>query len=207
MLTPLGGWLWWQHYDGNLRLAALAVLIPILFAYIVPGIGTNVLKVWEFNTRWKLGNFRPHHGFVFGSATAILLLPVMGASNGEANFAEIVRTGLLAAGVWDWSTGSTTSRPSGLEFCVSITSPTQMVWAEANCQRLCPWFFGGFGLIHAMGLRYAEGRFSGDGEWSPMRFLCWSVNRINRFADLGLCGALQVEARPLRVSSRPPPRA
>jgi hypothetical protein len=39
-----------------------------------PGVGTNVLKVWEFDTRLRLGRFRPHHGFVFGSATAMLAL-------------------------------------------------------------------------------------------------------------------------------------
>jgi len=43
--------------------------IPVLYAYIVPAVGTNVFRIWEFNTRLRLGRFRPHHGFVFGSAS------------------------------------------------------------------------------------------------------------------------------------------
>ena len=72
VLTPLSFWLWWQHYVGDLWLVLTAWLLPILYAYIVPGVGTNVLKVWEFDTAFRLGRFRPHHGFVFGSATAVI---------------------------------------------------------------------------------------------------------------------------------------
>jgi hypothetical protein len=78
LLTPLAAWLWWRHYDGDVALAAIALLVPITYAYIVPGIGTNLLRVWEFDTRLRLGRFRPHHGFVFGTATAMLALPTIG---------------------------------------------------------------------------------------------------------------------------------
>ncbi len=72
ILTPLSFWLWWRFYEGNLYLTLMAWLMPILFAYIVPGVGTNILKVWEFNTKFRLGKFRVHHGFVFGSATSLI---------------------------------------------------------------------------------------------------------------------------------------
>ena len=71
VLTPLGALLWWRHTTET-PAGAAAWLMPVLWAYIVPGIGTNVLRVWEFDTRLRLGRFRPHHGFVFGSATAML---------------------------------------------------------------------------------------------------------------------------------------
>jgi len=61
VLLPLAYWLWLQRCAGEHRLAALALAIPVLFAYIVPAIGTNVLRIWEFNTRLRLGRFRPHH--------------------------------------------------------------------------------------------------------------------------------------------------
>src|SRR5258706_12497995 len=48
--------------------------IPVLYAYIVPAVGTNVFRIWEFNTRLRLGRFRPHHGFVFGSAASLIAL-------------------------------------------------------------------------------------------------------------------------------------
>ena len=44
LLTPLAAWLWWRHYDGNAALAAIALVVPIAYAYIVPGIGTNLLR-------------------------------------------------------------------------------------------------------------------------------------------------------------------
>ncbi|AWM79192.1 hypothetical protein DKL61_01785 [Gammaproteobacteria bacterium ESL0073] len=51
----------------------MAWLIPILWAYIVPGVGTNICKVWEIRSRFQLGRFRLQHGFVFGSATSLLV--------------------------------------------------------------------------------------------------------------------------------------
>lgn len=72
ILTPVSFWLWWDEYSGNVFLISIAWLLPIIYAYIVPGVGTNLLKVWEFDTRLRLGRFRPHHGFVFGSATSML---------------------------------------------------------------------------------------------------------------------------------------
>src|SRR5215210_554529 len=97
VLTPLAAWLWWRHYDGHLALAAIARLGPTAHAYIVPGICTNLLRVWEFDTRLRLGRFRPHHGFVFGSATAMLALPAIGAPATHPTAIDIVVSGVAAA--------------------------------------------------------------------------------------------------------------
>ena len=72
ILLPLSYYLWWRRMAESHKLALFMVSIPILFAYIVPALGTNWLKLWEFNTRWRLGRFRPHHGFVFGSAISLM---------------------------------------------------------------------------------------------------------------------------------------
>lgn len=72
ILLPLSYWLWWQRLGGRPAPALLILALPILSAYIVPGIGVNRLGLWEFNTRFRLGKFRPHHGFVFGSAISLL---------------------------------------------------------------------------------------------------------------------------------------
>ena len=56
MLTPLAAWLWWRHYDGNAGVGRRSrCWCRSLHAYIVPGVGTNVLRVWEFDTRLRLG--------------------------------------------------------------------------------------------------------------------------------------------------------
>src|SRR5215813_3932370 len=95
VLTPLAAWLWWRHCDGNATLAAIALLVPIAHAYLVPGVGTNILKVWEFDTRLRLGRFRPHHGFVFGSATAMLALLTIGRPSAQLLPSEVLRSALL----------------------------------------------------------------------------------------------------------------
>src|SRR4029450_10930906 len=90
LFTPLAPWLWSLHSHGHLALAAIAHIVPIAYAYIVPGIGTNLLRVWEFDTRLRLGRFRPHHGFVFGSATAMLVLPVIGAPEASPTMLDVL---------------------------------------------------------------------------------------------------------------------
>lgn len=82
VLTPLSFFLWNKTYSGNLYLVLIAICIPIFYAYIVPGIGTNVLKLWKFDSPLMVGNFRIHHGFIFGSATSVITWIV---SNSIAN--------------------------------------------------------------------------------------------------------------------------
>jgi hypothetical protein len=157
-LTPVVAWLWWRHYDGNLALAALAVGIPILHAYIVPAIGTNLLRVWEFDTRLRLGRFRPHHGFVFGSATALLVLLVIGQPTAPPTSAGVMRTAILTAvvlGIVNWLYDWGAIR-------AGILKVYNQPWADGRgagsiAADYALWFFGGFGLIHGAGLKLAEG--------------------------------------------------
>ena len=72
VLAPASFVLWQRASGGQPQVIAIAWGLPILWAYILPGLGTNVFKVWEFDVRLKLGRFRPQHGFVFGSATAMI---------------------------------------------------------------------------------------------------------------------------------------
>ncbi len=94
ILTPLAAWAWLAHYGGDWALAAPALLVPVIHAYVVPAVGTNVLGMWEFNTRLRVGRFRPHHGFVFGSATAILALPLIGEPLALPDPAAVARSAL-----------------------------------------------------------------------------------------------------------------
>ena len=158
ILGPLSFVLWQRTYNGNLKLMAAAWLVPVLWAYIVPGIGTNVLKVWEFDTRLKLGRFRPHHGFVFGSATAVLMLPAVGVPTADPTFADVAMSALIAAlilGAVNWLYDMAAIR-------AGILKVYNQPWAEgrgpvAIVNDYAPWFFGGFGLIQGAGLKFAEG--------------------------------------------------
>jgi hypothetical protein len=158
VLAPLAAWLWWCHYDGNAALAAIALLVPIAHAYVVPGVGTNVLRMWEFDTRLRLGRFRPHHGFVFGSATAMLMLPVIGTPAAHATVLDIVSTGLLAGlilGVTNWLYDALAIRAGFLKVYNQHWAEGRSPWSIAIDD--APWFFGGFGFICAAGLKVAEG--------------------------------------------------
>jgi hypothetical protein len=158
LVTPLVVWLWWRHYEGNLALMALAVVVPIAHGYVVPGIGTNVLRVWEFDTRLKLGRFRPHHGFVFGSATALLLLPALGTPTAHPTFADIATSALLAAfilGTVNWLYDVAAIRAGILKVYNQPSAEGRGPVAIVN--DYAPWFFGGFGLIQGAGLKFAEG--------------------------------------------------
>ena len=74
-LFPAGYYLWLQRLQHDHSLVLLTLSMPVLFAYVIPGLGTNWLKLWEIHPRWRVGRFRPHHGFVFGTATSLFATP------------------------------------------------------------------------------------------------------------------------------------
>ncbi len=90
ILLPLTYWLWWQRFEDH-RLVFLILSIPIVTAYIVPGLGTNWLKLWDFQTRWKLGRFRPHHGLLFGSAASMFALICLAPPAEKIDLLEVLR--------------------------------------------------------------------------------------------------------------------
>src|SRR6185503_21299398 len=104
VIVPLSYWLWLRRYDGQHAMAALAMSIPIVFAYVAPGIGTNVLRLWEFNTRLRIGRFRPHHGFVFGGATSLFGLACLWRP-AAYDLGEFFRAALVLGSTiafWNW---------------------------------------------------------------------------------------------------------
>jgi hypothetical protein len=154
ILAPLSFWLWWREYGGNLRLVAAAWLLPVLWAYIVPGIGTNVLKVWEFNTRLRLGRFRPHHGFVFGSATAMLAWLVHVPAQ---NLVDVARTAFVLCSVLAFWNLLYDIKALEAKILIVYNQP----WADdrgdaAIAMDYAPWFFGGFGAVYGAGIGTME---------------------------------------------------
>jgi hypothetical protein len=105
IVLPLSYYLWLRRLDGNHWLVLFTLSMPILSAYVIPGVGTNWLKLWEFNIRLKLGNFRPHHGFVFGSAISLLTLLCVDAPPLDPGLGAVLRTGFITGSTlafWNW---------------------------------------------------------------------------------------------------------
>lgn len=169
LLTPLAFWLWWKTYECNVTLTLVAWLIPILFAYIVPGIGTNVLKVWEFNTRFRLGHFRPQHGFVFGSATSMIAW-ICHIQIAENIFDALQTAFILASVLGFWNVVyDIKALKSG------VLKVYNQPWAdgkeeEAIAMDYAPIFFAGFGLVYGLAIGIAEFWYI-SGKWTIGKFL------------------------------------
>jgi hypothetical protein len=161
VLTPLAAYFWWRHFAGNIYLTFLALGAPIAHAYVVPGLGTNVLRVWRINARFNLGNFRPHHGFLFGSATAMLSLAVFPATSAAPPPSSILSAALAVGAVLlavNWIYDAFALRCGVLEVFNQPWADGAGPWAIAADYAF--WFFGVFGLIYGAGLRIAEGELS-----------------------------------------------
>ena len=152
LFTPLAAWLWWVASSGNPKVVALAILVPVIHAYVVPGIGTNILKVWSFGSRTRIGHFRPQHGFVFGSATASItaLLFILLELDKSLSAALVTGASLLAIN-WLYD---------ALAIKHGMLAVYNQPWADGGSPAVIAgdyviWFFGVFGLIYGAGMRMA----------------------------------------------------
>jgi len=166
ILFPVSYWLWWSRYDHDHRLVVLVLSMPIVFSYVIPGIGTNVLGLWEFHTRLRLGRFRPHHGFVFGSATSLLAFVCVDGRPCGFDVWQLVRAGFLMGSVlafWNWlydvyaiKSGLITvyNRPFGLN-----QGP------EAIATDYAPVLFGSFGFCYGVAIQVCQYCLREQGQW------------------------------------------
>jgi hypothetical protein len=156
-LFPLCYWLWYTRYGGDHRLTLFALSIPIVFSYVVPALGTNWLRIWEFNTRWKLGRFRPQHGFLFGTATSLFGLLCLGYPPQTFDGWEFFRSGFVMAsvlGFWNWLYDTYAIRVGFLR--VYNRAFAEDRGPEAIATEYCPVFFGSFGFCYGIAIRAGE---------------------------------------------------
>ena len=162
-LFPLSYVLWLRRYDGDHALVWLALLLPVMFAYVIPGIGTNWLGLWEFNTRFRLGRFRPHHGFVFGTATSLFGLLCVPEAAAGFNLGECLRAALVTSsviGFWNWLY-DTAAIKSG--FIIVHTRPAaEGQPAEVIAAHHAPVYFGVFGACYGAVLQLVDALSAGS---------------------------------------------
>lgn len=179
VLGPLSYWLWWLRYDRSHACVLLMLSMPVLFAYIIPGVGTNLLGLWEFNTRFRLGKFRPHHGFVFGSATALLTYLCIDRCGASVTVPEILRTGLVLGsvlGFWNWYYDM---RAIDAGFLIVYNQPfAQRKGAEAIAADYAPVIFASFGFCYGCAIRVIELCLLEHGGWKLYGWLLLFCNLI-----------------------------
>lgn len=182
---PLGYYLWWHAYEGSHLMAIAALTVPIVYAYVVPGLGTNWLRLWDFNTRLKIGRFRPHHGFVFGSATSLLALACFEPARGPFEVTGLLRASFVVGTViafWNWLYDAHALR-SG--FIVIRRQPYQSHLShEAFAMEYAPVFFGAVGACYGAYLYVAT-------------YLLWSLRRIDLFWPVLIAGTVAVLVLPV----------
>lgn len=171
VLLPLGFYLWYSRY-GDARLACLALSLPVLYAYVIPALGTNWLRLWEFNTRLRLGRFRPHHGFVFGTATSVLALATLPKLDAALTVAELLRSAFVLGSVlafWNWLYDAQAIKVGFIR--IYTRSAHEGADAEAVTAAYAPVLFGTFGACYGVSLRMLESRLAIDGQWQSAWWL------------------------------------
>lgn len=177
LLSPLAAYLWWQEYQ-NLFQMLLAWLIPVLWAYIVPGVGTNICKVWEVKSKFNIGRFRIQHGFVFGSATALLSW-LTHQYTAQTILDIFISAIILCSVIGFWNI---------LYDIVAIKAGILFVYnepwannkgAEAIVLDYAPWIFGGFGFCYGLTISGYEYIVHHYGQLSYLFFTAFFI--------LGLC--------------------
>jgi hypothetical protein len=70
---PLVTYAWWRT-SGSWPFVAMVMGLPVVFGYIMPGVATHFVKRWRFTSGPRVGSYYVHHGFVYGSKLAFVLL-------------------------------------------------------------------------------------------------------------------------------------
>lgn len=100
---PLMSWLWYQKYGAGFTILVMG--LPLVFGYVVPGIGTNILKQWRFRGSWVVGNYYIHHGFIYASGLSLgLYIGFFPNPPGDvwASLANMVRVACIIGFVGWW---------------------------------------------------------------------------------------------------------
>lgn len=97
VIFPLSSYLWYLKLKSFSDMLAV-ISLPVLTAYVIPALGTNVTKLWAFNTRFKIGNFRFYHGFVLGASINIFGLMLWMVSPTNGGIAQTVFFALISGG-------------------------------------------------------------------------------------------------------------
>jgi hypothetical protein len=73
---PLITYAWWR-LSRSWPFVTVVMGLPVVFGYLMPGIAVHVAMRWRFTSGPRIGSYYVHHGFVYGSKLAFVLLLVV----------------------------------------------------------------------------------------------------------------------------------
>lgn len=152
LLFPVVVYLWKGKVEDK-RSLVLILIIPIITSYVIPAIGTNRLKLWEFHTRWLVGGFRFQHGFLFGTFTAFFAYLFIDFHS-EISWSGILESGFVLGsilGFWNWVYDIYAIK-SGI-MTVYTKASTRSSQAEVIAMDYAPVYFGSFGFVYGCELQ------------------------------------------------------
>lgn len=165
VLFPLTYWLWFRH-SGNHAFTLFVISIPVVASYVIPGLGTNVYGLWEFDTRFRLGKFRPQHGFVFGTATSLIAFLVADPAVATFSLLGLLRAGFIMGTViafWNWLYDLYAIKAG---FIKMYNQPyAQGESPEAIATDYAPTYFGFHGICYGMAVYCAQYWLLTAGQW------------------------------------------
>lgn len=158
LLFPFAYWLWWNRLDHDHHVTALVMFVPVVSYYLFVIIGVTRFRLWRMNTSPTVHGFRPHHGFVLGTAAALLtylclrMVPV--AESGLSSIWTAAFLGASAFGFWNWWY-ETYAIKSGF-ISIYTKKVAEGASAEEAVTDYAPILFGSMGACHAAMVRVAE---------------------------------------------------
>lgn len=82
----------WLSWSNSRAFAIYVMLLPLVYGYVAPGIATNILRKWRFTGRWLVGNYYPHHGFMYAAnMSPLLFFPFLGSPLNSLSAEVVVR--------------------------------------------------------------------------------------------------------------------
>lgn len=155
---PVAYWLWWERFGRIHDVTLLVMFVPVVAYYIFVSIGILKFRLWRFNTRPVIRGIRPHHGFVFSTAAAVLfyvcvrLTPV--GSGGLPGVLTAAFLGASVFGFWNWWY-ETYAIKSGF-ISIYTKKAASGASAEEAVTDYAPFIFGGLGACYGGFVRTVE---------------------------------------------------
>lgn len=185
---PFAYWLWLGRFDGDHRLTALVMFVPVVSYYLLVGLGVMRFRLWRFNTWPTIGGMRPHHGFVISTAAALsFYLCLRMVPVGDTGHAGVLTAAFLGAsvfGFWNWWYETYAIKSGFISIYTKLIADGAT--AEEAVTDYAPFFFGSMGACYGAFVKIAEDLLSG----SPAPSLYWSV---------ALCGGIALIVVPVGI--------